>query len=374
MSIALFRIGLGLLLLQNALLLFPDSRSFFSRESLLSQDSSGLWWQTNPHIDLFMIAPDSTSYQFALLIIYSTLCLFVALGLFTRLSCILAWILNQSIYCHFPLAASEVDVLCKFALMALCFSSAGQALSFDNIIRSFHQEDWRSAGFKAALTPQWPLRMLQIQICVACFFTGVCQLNNPDWLDGKALLLLSRNEDLAWFHMPFVFDNTFVSRCLTWVWMLFELSFPFLIWIKEVRYWLLGAGIALHVLISLGISTPLYHSFFILSSILFIEPEDLQSIWSAVKSFLTDGTKAYAFFDATKPADVCAVGVLHRLDVFNRFNFVESTIQLPTSLHHKRRCKITLLVDGEERRDGAALSYLLQHIPLLWLFLPFLSL
>src|SRR5271156_4629279 len=84
--IALFRIFLGLILLQDVLLMrFPDWRVFYVEHSIIPVgDMMSIWWKHDPHIDIMLLLPPGDMWQFAFLCVYTLFLVFITIGLFTR--------------------------------------------------------------------------------------------------------------------------------------------------------------------------------------------------------------------------------------------------------------------------------------------------
>ena len=65
--------------------------------------------------------------------------------------------------------------------------------------------------------------------------------------------------------------------------MVIELSLWTLIWFKEFRYWVLAAGVLLHLGIDWSMNIPLFEYIMIASYIVFIDASDIKRALEALK-------------------------------------------------------------------------------------------
>lgn len=89
-------------------------------------------------------------------------------------------------------------------------------------------------------------RMIQIQLCVIYFYSGLEKLKGASWWDGTALWSVFANSqmviaDLTWLrHVPLVIVF------ITFSTILFELYFPALVWNPKLRKYFLMTGVLFH--------------------------------------------------------------------------------------------------------------------------------
>lgn len=100
----------------------------------------------------------------------------------------------------------------------------------------------------------WPLRFLQLQVCVA-YWAGVrLKLTGTTWHDGSAVAYALQIDDLARWHLPVgLTGQPLLANVLTWGALAVEVLFPILVWPRATRRWALAAGLALHVFIDVTI-------------------------------------------------------------------------------------------------------------------------
>ncbi len=117
---------------------------------------------------------------------------------------------------------------------------------------------WRSLtgrSEKATLLPAnehpsgWALRLIQLQLCLIFFMTGVQKCQGSTWLDGTALFYVARLDDyFGKFPAPeWLFDQPISVAVLTWSTLALELFVPIFIWFKQTRLMCLLLAIGFHL-------------------------------------------------------------------------------------------------------------------------------
>lgn len=89
---------------------------------------------------------------------------------------------------------------------------------------------------------------LMIQVCYVYFFTSLSKLQGDVWLNGTAIYYTMRVSDFmatSW-NIPLTKNHYFVVLG-TYFTIIFEIAFPFLIWFKKTKYWIIFLGIMLHI-------------------------------------------------------------------------------------------------------------------------------
>jgi hypothetical protein len=368
--IALFRIFLGIILLQDVILMrLPDWRIYYVEHSIIPVgDMMSIWWKHDPHIDLMLLLPPGDYWQLAFLCVYTLFVVFITIGLFTRFSCLVAWLMNESMFTHLIMNLCGADVFCELGLIFLACSRCGDALSVDNLIRAF-RADWRKEGFRPPLAPQWALRIVQVQLSIAYFICGLAKVTGSQWIDGTALYWVSRYEDLLRFPVPWLYENFLVTKLLTWFTLVFETCFWWMVWIKELRYPILVIGVFFHIGIDYSVNIPLFEWLFMFSYVVFIDAKDLTRIWDTVKALAAkiDGPAFKLFYRQESLATIYMVGVIHRIDVFGRFFPEPGVLAL---LNEGLYPRVTVQVGERELSGFEAFRFMTLRLPLLWGIVP----
>ncbi len=361
--------------------LLDDFFLYYGANAILPLSSVALnWWRFDVILDVMALLPGGTDAAVNFFIFFCVIAFFVTVGLFTAYTVPIAFLMLLSIQRQCPFNINGGDAMMLLALFLLSFSRSGDALSFDNLLKSL-REDWRQVGFSPQPSPAWPLRMLQMQFCLAYLDTFLWKFTGAKWLDGSAVYWATRMHEFIRFPLPYFLDNPISMRVFSWVAMAIEFSMATLIWFRETRYVVLLAGLCLHLGIDLFINLPVFEWVFISMMVLFIYPRDLAKFaaWVRSKFALWFGPPKMLTFDGHCLLCVRATGVLHRLDVFRRVEFVDFTLEE----NHKRltnydfaRADTEMLLATDRGWEGGfrAFRKIAPSLPFLWVLLPFLHL
>jgi hypothetical protein len=187
------------------------------------------------------------------------------LGWHTRWMSILVWFLAMCFINRNPNLKNGGDDVLGVALFLLMLSPCGKAWSLDRLReRSKRQTGLLPAtpGFDPPLTPAWPVRLLQIQLCMIYMTTGLAKLvralpyGDQDWgtwWQGTSIYYVLNDlteARRAYAEFPIPFWMTVVATYMS-VW--FETLFPLLVLCRWTRRWTLWFGILFHIGIYLAI-------------------------------------------------------------------------------------------------------------------------
>src|SRR5581483_2165602 len=115
----------------------------------------------------------------------------LTLGLATRPATIVAWALAVTFHNRLPWVLNGGDALFRAGLFYLMLAPSGAAWSLDR---------WLFPARQPVLVPAWPVRLMQIQLALIYFATGVSKLP-ADWLSGEAVYWVMN--DLAVARWPY---------------------------------------------------------------------------------------------------------------------------------------------------------------------------
>jgi hypothetical protein len=112
----------------------------------------------------------------------------MVLGVYTRITTIVAWILVESVYRYSPVFYAGGDTVVRVFLFLGLFARWGEAYSVDAWRRT------RKAVLKKGATslpvrrliPAWPMRLMMLQLCMIYSATGLLK-SGKTWADGTAL-------------------------------------------------------------------------------------------------------------------------------------------------------------------------------------------
>jgi predicted DCC family thiol-disulfide oxidoreductase YuxK len=226
--------------------------------------------------------------------------------------------------------------------------------------------------------------LLQIQVAFLYFYAFVWKISGAMWLSGIAVYYTSRLAEFWRFPVPYVFEHIWTIKLWTWSTLLVELALGTLVWIKEFRYWVLLAGVLLHLGIDYTMNIPLFAYIMTGAYVTFVEPEHLQKAFEWFKAKFNRATKyseapVPVLYDGKCSFCIRSLEVVKRLDVLGRLQFFpmhEAATREAFPDFDPARGEKEMLVHTKVGWLGGffAFRYLARHLPLLWPVLPLLFL
>jgi hypothetical protein len=261
-TLALLRIGFGLVTLAWSLSLAPDLGAFFSTTGVLPKQpgAGGVWGVLGVfHSDTAL------GILFVALLLA---CVALIAGYHTRLASVVVFVGILSFERRNPYVFNSGDGLLRLMAFYLMLAPAGAALSVDRWRRA------RDRFWEFPARAPWGLRLMQIQLSVVYLSTLWLKLQGTYWNHGTAVSYAQRLTDLARFPLPpFVFHSATISNLLTYGTLLIEASVPVLIWNRRLRPYVAAIGISLHIAIGYSIRVGFFSIAMITLYLSFVDPE-----------------------------------------------------------------------------------------------------
>jgi hypothetical protein len=215
-----------------------------------------------------------------------------ALGVCPRLTGVLTWLLVVSFLAN-PVARAEPDQLLAifaFILMVgyLLFGQWHSRLSWLGRIlvpvtvwplKRYPAADWSGEGSTPSYAANLAMRLLQVQFAIVVVASGLHKLQSGDWWSGVAL----------WYplHPPFqttpesiqaeaanASSTLFMLSLAQYIYLGWELAFPFFAWRKRWRPVLLGGAIIGWMGALAIYGAPLFGPVYLIGCLAFVTPEE----------------------------------------------------------------------------------------------------
>lgn len=161
------------------------------------------------------------------------------LGFRTRLSGCVLWLVLVSLWNRNPTVMDGDDALLRIMIGYLTLSPCGKVWSID--------AGWRQSDVVIEI---WPLRLIQIQVCVLYFVSGLVKFQSPQWSDGTILqYVLVHPEYSRWKVLDFSSEPLAISLMAKLAWGIrwWELLFPLLMINRFTRSSALACGVIFHL-------------------------------------------------------------------------------------------------------------------------------
>jgi len=206
------------------------------------------------------VVPPSYAYPVHLLCL-GVLGLF-AIGLFTRVTSLLALVIVISYANRVPTALFGLDQIIGLLTFYLALGPSGAAYSADSWLRRrFGTTDEAALstvapglGFDAvgpSIHANIAIRLIQIHMCVIYFFAGVSKLQGVAWWDGMAMWGAFANLEYQTLDMLWLANFPIVIHFLTHFTIFWEVTYPVFVWVPVLRPLVLLFAVLLHAGIGL---------------------------------------------------------------------------------------------------------------------------
>ncbi len=183
----------------------------------------------------------------------------LTIGLWTRVSSVLCFVLITSMQVRNPVLAFGGDAALRMLLFYVALGPAGEVWSIDAVVRArrdYEQRLLRGQRLRRPVSerrpiPVWPLRLMQFQLGLIYFATGMAKVFGITWAQGSTLWYALLSPAHSRFNpdgQPLPAWLGGLTRIGTWVTLAWEFAFvPMVIVHRYARWIALGLGILFHV-------------------------------------------------------------------------------------------------------------------------------
>ncbi len=249
MPLEVVRIGvaLGALILYGSV--WSELPALYGNEGWVSREALNPW-ADNPWTQSLLYYFTAPGFLQALYLVLLVSAVALLLGWRTRWVKWLVLIAHVSLLACNPHIYYGVDGILASLLLILCLAPIGQSLSLDSVRRQRHARRLDLATLPVAKTSMWGfacLRLIQIQMAAFYFYAGVEKVQGDSWWHGSALWIALNNQEYANIPIGWMAEHVWMVNLLSYYTILLELAYPFLIWGRSTRPYLLVMAILLHV-------------------------------------------------------------------------------------------------------------------------------
>jgi predicted DCC family thiol-disulfide oxidoreductase YuxK len=368
----LARIGLGAALFCHYALATPNLALFWGDAGLMPRQlldaevndplSQSLFFYFNAPWQL-------TAFHF----VFLGCCLALMLGWRTRL---VKWVvlIGQISYDHRnPMFFYGVDKIIASLLLILCLAPIGRALSLDRVraVRAAKRGDLTATV--PAYASEWTgacIRLMQLQMAVLFFYSAVSK-TGEDWRGGDAVWnVFTTDEHFHPFLLGLFASHYWLVNVATYGTLFIELAYPFLIWQRLTRPYLLLGALFLHL--QFAVLMGLFYFSFVMTMghAGFVRPEWLSGLgaWWKQKigamEMIYDGRCGFCVRSMAWFLAFDGLGQISLRDFRRNPSPVVSDAALEQALY-------LVLPDGRALPGFEAYRYVVLRVPGLWWQVPF---
>jgi len=266
------------------------------------------------------------------------------------------------------------DIVTCCLLLIFCIAPIGKAMSLDRV-RAVRGA--KRSNLEAALPPYtspWAgagIRLMQIQMATIFFYTGVSKLKWDAWRNGDAMwVVLSSSDYYNGFYVDFLAHHYWVGVVATYATIFVEIAYPFLIWQRATRPYLLVAAVILHLQIAVFLALIHFSLVMITGHMSFLYPDWLHRLgawWKrrmGAMEMIYDGRCGFCVRSMAWFLAFDGLGQVTVRDFRTAPSAVVSDAQLEKALY-------AVLPDGRALAGFEAYRYVVARVPGLWWLVPF---
>jgi hypothetical protein len=232
--------------------------------------------------------------------------LLFTVGFCTRITAVLTWLAAISYIQRSPPTLFGQDVMMNIALVYLMIGPSGAALSVDRwLTRLWSRRAAAQRGNTAvdasplpSVNANFAIRLLQIHLCFIYLAAGCSKLLGATWWSGVALWFTMANYQFAPLNNPVYQKFLHFLTEHRWVWetvmsvgvvhtFVVELGFPFLVWNRRLRWFMIVVAVLLHTGIAVLMGLTVFQLFMLVLLLSFFPAETVRRLAEPLGELLT---------------------------------------------------------------------------------------
>lgn len=269
----IFRILFGSLAIWQTVALWWSLRRFYAHDGMIPWRlvENGRFIRITP----FAWAPESDAVLYGQAIAFTMASVFVLIGIRPRLFILLLAYLHASFQYRNPYILNSGDRLFMIVGALAALMPLGHRFGVDAWLRA-------KAGKLAPAATMWGQRLIGLQLSYVYLNSAFAKLGNERWRNGLALRdVLSSPVFAEW---PMYIDFKPLILFLTYSTLVFELSFPLMVWMKRYRPYVIAAGIAFHTSIDVAMLIPIFSAIMIVTYPVFLTDDEAHWLVARLKN------------------------------------------------------------------------------------------
>ncbi len=243
--LGLLRVSVGLLSLWSLWTIGLDLHANLGSDGWANPEALRAYWNEwkagAPAWSLWLVVPDrflAAAWVASLIVVAA-----FTLGIFSRVTAVLSWIVMVSTVRRAPVLFFGFDQSVLTWLMYLAVSGAsGQAFSLDRLLARGHTVE-------PSVSANLGLRLIQLHLCLIYAVSGLAKLAGSSWWNGEAVLTILVLPEYHVGNLTWLAAYPKLLNLLAHGTVLLEILYPVLIWNRLCRPALLVAMVLLHVAI-----------------------------------------------------------------------------------------------------------------------------
>lgn len=269
-TFCLIRLLAGAMLLYTHLVWSRDLLAFFGPTPWLSLDAlrtanpGSFAWS-------YLFYVQSPSVLWTLHIAALVVLVMFTLGLFSRVTSVLAFVITISYAQRVPAALFGLDSINGLLALYLMLGPSGACFSLDRLLARR-----RVGGTLPSASPSVganiAIRLIQLHMCIIYLFAGLGKLLGATWWDGTAMWLAVGNLEYQSIDMTWLASWPWTLNALTHITIAWEVSYAALVWPRLTRPIVLALAIPLHLGIACFLGMITFGLVMLIGNLAFVSP------------------------------------------------------------------------------------------------------
>lgn len=171
----------------------------------------------------------------------------MTVGFFSRIATVGVFFMVLSYVTRGPQIAGLLEPVLLMVLLYLCLAPSGGFLSVDRLLKLDRFLTWRKnrEPGSPSISANIALRLIQLHLLGFYLVCGLWKLAGGFWWDGSAMWWIAAHSESRLIDFTGMASMYFLFNLWTHAVVIFELSFPVLIWRRDVRFPLLVIAVGM---------------------------------------------------------------------------------------------------------------------------------
>ncbi|UUO08332.1 HTTM domain-containing protein [Blastopirellula sp. J2-11] len=289
-TLGLIRILAGAMIFYTHLVWSLDLDGFLGAGGRMSHDLANRMQGQSPFAWSYLPLVDgSPALLWSAHLVALAILLMFTLGLYTRITGVLSFIITISYAHRVPGALFGLDQINGLLIMYLMLGAAGEAYSLDYWLK--RRRNVRMDGPRQSTVANISIRLIQIHMCIIYLFAGLSKLGGETWWDGSAMWGALANSEYQSLDMTWLAAYPLVINALTQISVAWELTYTFLVWPRLTRPLVIGMAIPLHLGIAICMGMITFGLAMLIANLAFVSPWIIRRLEQAIADRLRPAAK-----------------------------------------------------------------------------------
>lgn len=235
--LSVLRTGISLWLIKEMMINWPSFGILYGPNSFVDVSSNKLLSLVNLDVQTLR------SHYLPLTGIYAVLLLLNLLGIGRNLTAILVFLFTEMFFRMNIYLGNGGIHLCRFILLYLCIGNSYRYFTL------FKRKKPRSAGREqlSVFFTNMSAYSIMCHLCIAYLVSAIIKVQSPVWQQGTAVYNIFASERFnGTGYNNQLAHYGWLMKGFAWYTLVFEFTFPILVWIKKIRTVMVIMGILFH--------------------------------------------------------------------------------------------------------------------------------